>query len=96
MTTNPLKEGVVSTYQVLQNTIVYQVRLTSTNKGLWMCIEESGLNWKLTITAEMIEQTVAKASASKETMNLKEFTSYVLQAISKSTEKWSIGIMTPV
>jgi len=33
-----LKEGSVSTYQVLQNTITYQVRLSLTPKGLWMCI----------------------------------------------------------
>lgn len=62
---NQLKEGSVATYQVMQNTTVYQVRLTNTAKGLWMCIEESGLNWKLTISPEMIEQTVSKASASK-------------------------------
>jgi hypothetical protein len=60
-----LKEGTVVTYQVLQNTTTYQVRLTLTTRGLWMCIEESGLNWKLTITPEMVEETVAKASAQK-------------------------------
>jgi hypothetical protein len=50
MIQNQLKEGNVVTYQVLQNTITYQVRLTNTSKGLWMCIEDAGLNWKLTIT----------------------------------------------
>lgn len=68
---NLLKEGSVVTYQVLQNTTTYQVRLTNTNKGLWMCIEESGLNWKLTLSQEMVEQTVAKASNHQENMNLK-------------------------
>ena len=91
-----LKEGTVATYQVLQNTTTYQLRLTPTGKGLWMCVEESGLNWKLTATAEMIEQTVTKASAGQENMNMKEFTSHLLQAISKSSEQWGIGIMTPV
>lgn len=61
-----------------------------------MCIEESGLNWKLTLSQEMVEQTVAKASNQQQTMTLKEFTNYLLMAISKTTEKWGIGIMTPV
>lgn len=94
--TNLLKQGSVATYQVLQNTTTYQVRLTNTNKGLWMCIEESGLNWKLTISQEMVEQTIAKASNHQETMSLKQFTNNLLMAISKATEKWGIGIMTPV
>ena len=54
MALSALKDGNVATYQVLQNTTTYQVRLANTNKGLWMCIEESGLNWKLTITSEMV------------------------------------------
>lgn len=65
MIQNQLKEGTVVTYQVLQNTTTYQVRLTNTAKGLWMCIEESGLNWKLTVSQEMVDQTVSKASASQ-------------------------------
>lgn len=93
---NQLKEGSVVTYQVLQNTTTYQVRLTNTSKGLWMCIEESGLNWKLTISQEMVEQTVSKASGNQVTMTLKEFSTHLLEAISKSSEKWGIGIMTPV
>jgi hypothetical protein len=60
-----LKEGSVATYQVLQNTTTYQLRLTNTPKGLWICIEETGLAWKLTISQEMVEQTVSKASAGK-------------------------------
>ena len=51
MNQNQLKEGTVAIYQVMQNTTTYQVRLTNTSKGLWMCIEESGVNWKLTITS---------------------------------------------
>jgi len=39
MAQNPLKEGNVVTYQVLQNTITYQLRLANTNKGLWACID---------------------------------------------------------
>jgi hypothetical protein len=29
-------------------------------------------------------------------MGLKEFTGFLLQALSKTTEKWSLGIMTPI
>ena len=71
MTLNALKDGNVATYQVLQNTITYQLRIANTQKGLWICIEESGLNWKLTITSEMIEQTISKASAGQQTFTLK-------------------------
>lgn len=39
---------------------------------------------------------MTKASAGQENMNMKEFTSHLLQAISKSSEQWGIGIMTPV
>jgi hypothetical protein len=38
MAQNQLKEGVVMTYQVLQNTTTYQLRLALTAKGLWACI----------------------------------------------------------
>ena len=55
MIQNQLKEGTVVTYQVMQNTANYQIRLTNTGKGIWMCIEETGLNWKLTVTPEMVE-----------------------------------------
>lgn len=58
-----LKDGSVITFSLLQNTTTYQIRLASTAKGLWVCIEESGVTWKLTITQEMVEQTVGKASA---------------------------------
>jgi hypothetical protein len=51
MTHNSLKDGAMLTYSVLQNTLTYQIRLTNCNKGLWICIEESGLTWKLTITS---------------------------------------------
>jgi hypothetical protein len=44
----------------------------------------------------MAEQTISKATAAKETMSYKEFQSNLLAAISKSSEKWSIGIMTPI
>lgn len=29
-------------------------------------------------------------------MNLKEFTTSIMQAISRTSEKWGVGIMTPV
>jgi NADPH-dependent 7-cyano-7-deazaguanine reductase QueF-like protein len=44
----------------------------------------------------MVEQTVSKASNGKETINLKEFTAVLLQAVTRATEKWSLGIMTPI
>jgi len=44
----------------------------------------------------MVDQTATKASNNKETMSLKEFSGYLLQAITKSTEKWTLGIMTPI
>jgi hypothetical protein len=85
MTNQPLKDGAVVSYQVLQNTITYQLRLASTAKGLWVCIEEASSIWKLTVTAEMVEQTIAKASAGKQTFNLKDFTSHLIAALSKSS-----------
>ena len=91
-----LKEGSVLTFQVLQNTVTYQVRVANTAKGLWLCIEDSGLAWKLTISAEMVEQTVSKASGGTEKLNLKDFTTFLLQALARASEKWSVGIMTPI
>ena len=43
----------------------------------------------------MVEQTISKASNSKETFTFKEFISFLLQAVTKASEKWSLGIMTP-
>jgi hypothetical protein len=91
-----LKEGSVLTFQVLQNTVTYQVRVANSAKGLWLCIEDSGLAWKLTISAEMVEQTVSKASGGTEKLNLKDFTTFLLQALARASEKWSVGIMTPI
>lgn len=96
MNNQPLKQGAVISYQVLQNTTTYQLRLANTAKGLWVCIEEASSIWKLTITAEMVQQTIAKASAGKQVFNLKEFTAYLIAALSKSSQKWSVGIMTPI
>lgn len=50
MAHSQLKEGTVLTFQVLQNTITYQLRLANTAKGLWACIEEGAVTWKLTIS----------------------------------------------
>lgn len=44
----------------------------------------------------MVEQTVSKASNSKETIGLKDFTSYLLLAIGHTNERWNVGIMTPI
>lgn len=60
-----LKEGNVYTYQVPQSSATYVVRMALTGKGLWVCIEESLMQWKLTISEELVTQTVAKASAGK-------------------------------
>jgi hypothetical protein len=91
-----LKEGSVATYQLLQNTTTYQLRLSLTAKGLWVCAEEAASIWKLTITQELLEQTVAKASASRETLTLKEFAAHLVAAVSRSSERWGVGVMTPV
>lgn len=57
-----IKEGNVHSFSIRQNTVTYSLRLAHTPKGLWLCIEESFSQWKLTITNELIEQTVTKAS----------------------------------
>jgi len=44
----------------------------------------------------MVEQTISKASNSKETFTFKEFINFLLQAVTKASEKWSLGIMTPI
>jgi hypothetical protein len=44
------KDGNVYTYHVPQNSANYQVRAALTQKGLWLCIEESYMQWKLTIS----------------------------------------------
>lgn len=80
-----LKEGAVLTFPVLQNTTTYQLRLANTAKGLWLCIEEAGLAWKLTITSEMVEQTISKASGGTEKMALKDFTTALLAALGKTS-----------
>ena len=49
-------------FNIRQNTVTYALKLAHTPKGLWLCIEESFSQWKLTITNELIDQTVAKAS----------------------------------
>jgi hypothetical protein len=91
-----LKEGAVSTFQLLQNTTTYQLRLSLTPRGLWVCAEEAATLWKLTISEDLLRQTVSKASADKETMTFKELASHLLVAIGRSSERWGIGVMTPV
>lgn len=49
-TTMMFKDGNVYTYQVPQNSANYQIRVALTPKGLWVCIEESFMQWKLTIS----------------------------------------------
>jgi hypothetical protein len=44
----------------------------------------------------MVDQTIAKASAGTEKMALKDFSSALLAALGKSSERWSVGIMTPI
>ena len=44
------KEGNVYTFQIPQNSAHYQIRVALTQKGLWICIEESYMQWKLTIS----------------------------------------------
>lgn len=44
----------------------------------------------------MVDQTVAKASAAKESILFKEFMSILVQALLKSSERWTLGIMTPI
>lgn len=91
-----LKEGNVYAYSLPQNTANYQVRIALCPKGLWVCILESVMQWKLTITDEMIKQIVTKASAGKETLTFKEFVSAAINGLQKDHQKWSIGIMTPI
>lgn len=57
-----IKQGNVHSFNIRQNTVTYALKLAHTPKGLWLCIEESYSQWKLTITNELIDQTVAKAS----------------------------------
>jgi hypothetical protein len=45
-----LKEGNVHSFNIRQNTVTYTLRIAHTPKGLWVCIEESFSQWKLTIT----------------------------------------------
>ena len=57
-----IKDGNVYTFKVPQNSANYQVRVANTAKGLWMCIQETYMQWKLTITPELLAQTVEKAA----------------------------------
>ena len=91
-----LKQGNVYTYNVPQNTTNYQVRVALTPKGLWICILESVMQWKLTISEELIQQIIPKASGGKENLSYKEFVSAVINGLQKDHKKWSIGIMTPL
>lgn len=54
------------------------------------------MQWKLTISEELAQQTVAKISSNGEQLSFRDFISAVYAALSKSGDRWSIGIMTPV
>ena len=91
-------------YSLVQNTTTYQIRIAHTMKGLWLCIEETLSNWKLTVTPELIDQTVAKVSGNNSNNNEKaetkmgyrEFTDALLAGLKKNNPRWSIGVMTPI
>ena len=90
-----LKEGNVYSYALPQNTANYQVRVALIPKGLWLCILDSVLQWKLTLTQELVDQTVAKASAGQESFIFRDFAQALLAGLQKSHPRWSVGIMTP-
>lgn len=70
-TTMMFKDGNVYTYQVPQNSANYQIRVALTPKGLWVCIEESFMQWKLTISEELAMQTIAKATSGQQALTFK-------------------------